>query len=84
MKFQKQFTEIHLHATGITEIKVTPDFNYLISGAEDGTIFISKINAISEGIPVNDPEVLSAFKSSYKNFKTLFYLQNYLSTSYHI
>jgi hypothetical protein len=47
MKFQKQFTEIHLHATAITELRATPDFNFLISGAEDGSIFISRISAIS-------------------------------------
>ena len=81
MKFTKQFTELHLHNTAITELKVTPDFNFLISGAEDGSVFISRINAVSEGIPVNDPELLSAFKSSYKNFKTLYYLQHYLSTN---
>lgn len=81
MKFSKYFTEIQLHGTAITELRVTPDYALLISGAEDGSIFISKINAISEGIPVNDCEVLSAFKSSYKNYKTLYYLQNYLSTS---
>jgi hypothetical protein len=52
-----------------------------VSGAEDGTIFISRINAISEGIPVNDAEVLSSFKSSYKNYKTLYYLQHYMNTS---
>ena len=60
---------------------MSPDFTLLISGAEDGSIFISRINAVSEGIPVNDPELLSAFKSSYKNFKTLYYLQHYLSTN---
>ena len=81
MKFTKQFTEIHLHSTAITELKVTPDYSMLISGSEDGTIFISRLTAVSEGIPVNDPEVLSAFKSSYKNFKTLFYLQQYQGTS---
>ena len=63
---------------------MTPDFAFLISGAEDGSVFISRINAISEGIPVNDPELLSAFKSSYKNFKTLYYLQHYLTTNSHI
>ena len=81
MKFTKQFTELHLHNAAITELKMSPDFTLLISGAEDGSIFISRINAVSEGIPVNDPELLSAFKSSYKNFKTLYYLQHYLSTN---
>lgn len=84
MKFTKQYTELHLHGSAVTELKVTPDYTLLISGAEDGSVFISRISAVSEGIPVNDPEVLSAFKSSYKNFKTLFYLQQYLNTSSHI
>ncbi len=81
IKFNKYFTEIQLHGAAITELKVTPDYNLLISGAEDGSVFISRINAISEGIPVNDCEVLSAFKSSYKHYRTLYYLQNFLSTS---
>lgn len=84
MKFSKYFTEIQLHGAPITQLKVTPDYSLLISGAEDGSVFISRINAISEGIPVNDPEVLSAFKSSYKNYKTLYYLQHYLTTSFGI
>ena len=62
-------------------MRVTPDYAFLITGAEDGSVFISRISAVSEGIPVNDPELLSAFKSSYKNFKTLYYLQHYLSTN---
>lgn len=74
MKFSKYFTEIQLHSAAITELRVTHDYSLLVSGAEDGTIFISRINAISEGIPVNDAEVLSSFKSSYKNYKTLYYL----------
>lgn len=65
----------------MTELKITHDYGLLISGAEDGSIFISKVNAISDGIPVNDAEVLSSFKSSYKNYKTLFYMQHYLNTS---
>ena len=47
MKFSKYFTEIQLHSAPITELKITFDYSLLISGAEDGTIFISKINAIS-------------------------------------
>ena len=54
MKLKEQFTEIQLHSSPITELKITFDFSLIISGAEDGTIFISKINAISLGIPVND------------------------------
>jgi len=81
MKFSKYFTEIQLHSAAITELRVTHDYSLLISGAEDGSIFISRINAISEGIPVNDAEVLSSFKSSYKNYKSLYYLQHYMNTS---
>lgn len=47
MKFTKQFTELHLHAAAITELRVSPDYSLLISGAEDGTVFISRVSAIS-------------------------------------
>ena len=81
MKFTKQFTEIQLHSAAITDLQITHDYSLLISGAEDGSVFISRVNAVSEGIQVSDAEVLSSFKSSYKNFRTLYYLQNYMNTS---
>jgi WD40 repeat protein len=81
MKFSKLFTEIQLHSSAVTELKISPDYNLLISGAEDGSIFISRIIAHSDGIAVSDPEVLSSFKSNYKNYKSLYYLQNYMNTS---
>lgn len=65
----------------MTELRVTHDYGLLISGAEDGSIFISKINAVSDGISVTDAELLSSFKTSYKNYRSLYYMQNYLNTS---
>jgi hypothetical protein len=65
----------------VTELKVTHDFGLLISGGDDGSIFISKINAVSDGISVTDAELLSSFKTSYKNYRSLYYMQNYLNTS---
>jgi hypothetical protein len=80
-KFNKSFTEIQLHKTPITQIKITHDFNYLITGAEDGTIFISKITPYSDGMIVSDSSVLHTFKVNKKNYTSLYYLQDYMCTN---
>ncbi len=81
MRFSKSFTEIQLHASPITRLKIIHDYSLLISGAEDGTIFLSKINAYSDGIAITDSEIMHSLRSGSKNYTNLFYLQNYMITS---
>lgn len=80
-KFDKQFTEIQLHRTCVTQLKVTHDFSYLISGSDDGTLFISKITPYSDGMVVSDSSILHTFKVNKKNYTNLFYLQNFMCTN---
>ena len=54
MRFNKSFTEIQLHSCSITKMKIIHDFSMIITGAQDGSIFISKINAYSDGIAITD------------------------------
>ena len=54
VRFNRSFTQIQLHSAPITKLKIIHDFSLLISGAEDGSIFISKINAYSDGIAISD------------------------------
>ncbi len=70
-----------MHDSAITRLKIIHDFSLLISGAEDGSIFISKINAYSDGIAITDAEIMHSLKSGNKNYTNLFYLQNYMITS---
>lgn len=79
-KFNRSFTEMQLHRAPITQIKIVHDFSYLITGAEDGTVFISKITAFSDGMVVNDSSILHTFKVK-KNYSSLYYLQNLLCTN---
>lgn len=50
-KMQKsiEFLEIPLHQTSITQIRVTPDFQHLITCSEDDVIFFSKIIEFNHG-----------------------------------
>jgi hypothetical protein len=75
LKFSKSFTEIQLHRSPVTQIKTTYDFYYLVTGAEDGTVFISKIVPFSDGMMVSDSSVLHTFKINKKNYTSLYYLQ---------
>lgn len=54
MRFSKSFTEIQLHDSPIVKLKIVNDFSLLISGGEDGSVFMSKINAVSDGIAITD------------------------------
>lgn len=81
IKFNKSFTEIQLHRSAITQLKIVHDFSYLVSGSEDGSIFISKITPYSDGMVVNDSSILHTFKANKKNYTSLYYLQNYLCTN---
>lgn len=80
IKFNKSYTEIQLHKSAITQIKITPDYSYLITGAQDGTIFISKITPYSDGMIVSDSSILHTFKVNKKNYTSLYYLQNLICT----
>lgn len=62
-------------------MKITHDFSYLITGAEDGTIFISKITAFSDGMVVSDASILHTFKVNKKNYTSLYYMQNFMCTN---
>lgn len=44
-----EYLEIPIHQTTITSIKVSNDFQYLITASEDNTIFFSKIREFVEG-----------------------------------
>ena len=81
IKFNKSFTEIQLHRSAVTQVKIVHDFSYLVSGSEDGSIFISKITPYSDGMVVNDSSILHTFKVNKKNYTSLYYLQNYLCTN---
>lgn len=81
LRFSKSFTEIQLHSSAVTRLTIIHDFSLLISGAEDGSIFISKINAYSDGIAISDAEIMHSLRNNNKNFTNLFYLQNYMITS---
>jgi hypothetical protein len=81
LKFSKSFTEIQLHRSPITQLKITYDYSYLVSGAEDGTVFISKIIPYSDGMMVNDSSVLYTYKINKKNYNNLYYLQNVICTN---
>lgn len=80
-KFSKYKTELQLHTTPIIQIKITHDYNYLITGAEDGTIFISKITPYSDGMVVSDSSILHTFKVNKKNYTSLYYLQPFMCTN---
>lgn len=71
LKFSKSFTEIQLHNKAITQMKVTHDLSMLVSGSEDGSVFITKINAHSDGIVVNDSEMMHTFRTVNKNYMSL-------------
>ena len=81
IKFNKSFTEIQLHHSSVTQIKIVHDFSYIITGSEDGCIFISKITPYSDGMAVNDSSILHTFKVNKKNYTSLYYLQNYMYTN---
>lgn len=81
MRFGKSFTELQLHCSPITTLKIIHDYSLLISGAEDGTIFISKVNVYSDGMAITDSEIIHSLKIGSKNYTNLFYLQNYTITN---
>lgn len=81
IKFNKSYTEIQLHKSSVTQLRIVHDFSYLVSGSEDGSIFISKITPYSDGMIVNDSSILHTFKVNKKNYTSLYYLQNYLCTN---
>lgn len=54
MRFSKSFTEMQLHDCTVVKMKITSDYSLLISGGEDGSVFITKINVFSDGIAISD------------------------------
>ena len=80
-KFSKSYTELQLHRSAITQIKVSHDFSYLITGDEEGTVFISKITAYSDGMVVSDASILHTFKTNKKNYSSLYYMQSLMCTN---
>lgn len=81
VKFSKSYTEIQLHRSAVNQIKIGHDFSYLISGCDEGSVFITKISAYSDGILVSDSSVLHTFKVNKKNYTSLYYLQNLACTN---
>jgi hypothetical protein len=46
MFVQPEFVEISAHNSAITCLEITHDLKYIISGAEDGSIYIVKLNLL--------------------------------------
>lgn len=45
---------MQLHDCAIVKMKITSDYSLLVSGGEDGSVFITKINVFSDGIAISD------------------------------
>jgi hypothetical protein len=46
MFVQPDYVEISVHNSPITCLEVTHDLKYIVSGAEDGTMYIVKLNLL--------------------------------------
>lgn len=56
---QQEYFEIALHQGPVTNIKISPDLSFLVSGSEDGSIFMSKVKEFRDGTEITATEVLS-------------------------
>lgn len=50
---QLEYIEYPVHQTAITCLKVTPNYEFLISASEDGSIFFSKLRQYSNGSDIS-------------------------------
>jgi hypothetical protein len=52
--FDDNFTCTYLHESAVTHMRMTTDLAFLITGADDGSVFISKIQHFNDGMLTTD------------------------------
>lgn len=62
-----EFIEFPIHQGSLNNIKISPDFQYLITSSEDSSIFLSRIREFADGHDVSALDMLSAMNNKQKN-----------------
>lgn len=62
-----EFIEFPIHQGNLTNMKITADFQYLITSSEDSSIFMSKIREYADGHDVSALDMLTAMNNKQKN-----------------
>jgi len=62
-----EFIEFPIHQGPLTNMKISADFQYLISSSEDSSIFLSKIREYADGHDVSALDMLTAMNNKPKN-----------------
>jgi WD40 repeat protein len=67
----RAFEEFNAHYGEVTSIVVSPDAKYIISGGNDGSIFIYGVSEYSSETEIFKPTALEEKKMEAKDFKNL-------------
>ena len=62
-----EFIEFPIHQGPLTNLKVSADFQYLITSSEDSSIFLSKIREYADGHDVSALDMLTTMNNKQKN-----------------
>jgi WD40 repeat protein len=56
---QQEFVEMALHQGPVTLIRLSPDLNYMMSGSEDGTIYVCSVKEFRDGSEYTATDMMS-------------------------
>lgn len=62
-----EFIEFPIHQGNLNNIKISPDYQYLITSSEDSSIFLSRIREYADGHDVSALDMLTAMNNKQKN-----------------
>jgi len=56
-------------------MKITTDLAFLVTGAEDGSVFISKVQHFNDGMMTTDSEIISVIRAHNRDYTMLYSLE---------
>lgn len=73
--FDENFTCTQLHEGAVTHMKITTDLAFLVTGAEDGSVFISKIQHFCDGMLTTDSEIINVIRINNRDYAMLYSME---------
>lgn len=73
--FDENFTCAYLHESPVTHMKMTTDLAFLITGAEDGSVFISKVQHFNDGMLTTDSEIINVIRMHNRDYTMLYSME---------
>lgn len=62
---QQEYVEVALHQGPVSMMRVTPDLGYLVSGSEDGSIYVTSVKQFRDGQECPTSELIARDQSNF-------------------